>query len=120
MLKNREKFTLRRGRTRGRVKKHNPGRSRLTVFRSEKHIYAQVIDDVANVTLVSASTLDGEIKGKIKSGANREAAAEVGKLIAARAKAAGIETVVFDRGAYIYHGRVKALADAAREGGLVF
>jgi large subunit ribosomal protein L18 len=120
MLKNREKFELRRGRTRGRIKKHNQDRKRLTVFRSEKHIYAQVIDDDTNVTLAAASTLDGEVKGQIKSGANREAAALVGKMIAARAKALGIDTVVFDRGGYIYHGRVKALADAAREGGLAF
>ena len=92
---------------------------RLNVFRSETNIYAQIIDDVAGVTLVSASSLDKEFSTKGKGG-NIAAAAEVGKLIAERAKAKGIETVVFDRGGYLYHGRVKALAEGAREGGLQF
>ena len=95
-------------------------RPRLSVFRSGKQIYAQVIDDIKGVTLAAASTLDAELKEKLKSGANTEAAAEVGKLVAARAKKAGVEKVVFDRGRLVYHGRVKALADGAREGGLLF
>jgi len=96
-------------------------RPRLSVFRSGKQIYAQVIDDLKGVTVAAASTLEGELKEKLKKGgANVEAAAEVGKLVAERAKKAGIEKVVFDRGRYVYHGRVKALADGAREGGLEF
>lgn len=95
-------------------------RPRLSIFRSGKQIYAQVIDDIKGVTLASASTLDADLKEKLKTGANKEAAAEVGKLVAARAKKAGIEKVVFDRGRFIYHGRVKALAEGAREGGLQF
>ena len=96
-------------------------RPRLSVFRSGKQIYAQVIDDLKGQTIAAASTLEGELKEKLKKGgANIEAAAEVGKLVAERAKKAGIEKVVFDRGRYVYHGRVKALADGAREGGLEF
>lgn len=95
-------------------------RPRLSVYRSGKQIYAQVIDDVKGVTLASASTLDKDIREKIKNGANTDAAGQVGKLVAERAKKAGVEKVVFDRGRYIYHGRVKALADGAREGGLAF
>ena len=95
-----------------------PERPRLAVFRSLRHIYAQVIDDVVGGTLVSASTLDKVLKAKLKTGASRVAAVEVGKAIALRAKEAGISEVVFDRGGYRYHGRVKALAEAAREGGL--
>jgi large subunit ribosomal protein L18 len=90
------------------------------VFRSSRHIYVQVIDDAAGRTLAAASTLDPGLKSDLKTGADKAAAAAVGKLIAERAKAAGVERVVFDRGAYMYHGRVKALADAAREGGLDF
>jgi large subunit ribosomal protein L18 len=95
-------------------------RPRLSVFRSGRHIYAQVIDDDQGRTLAAASTLEKDLKARIKTGADRAAAAEVGKLVAERAKAAGVTTVVFDRGGYLYHGRVKALADAAREGGLEF
>ena len=95
-------------------------RPRLSVFRSSKHIYAQVIDDVAGRTLAAASSLDRGLKAGLKTGADIAAAAAVGKLIAERAIAAGVEKVVFDRGAYLFHGRVKALADAAREGGLDF
>lgn len=95
-------------------------RPRLAVFRSNLHIYAQVIDDVAQHTLVAASTLDKELKGKVSSTSNSEASAEVGKLIAQRALSKGIEQVVFDRGGNLYHGRVKALAEAARENGLNF
>jgi large subunit ribosomal protein L18 len=110
----------RKARVRRAVKAHAFGRPRLSVFRSEKNIYAQIIDDASGRTLAAASTLDKDIRASVKNGATSEAAAEIGKLIAARGKAAGVETVVFDRGAYIYHGRVKALADAAREAGLSF
>ena len=96
------------------------GRSRLSVFRSSKHIYAQVIDDAGGRTLAAASTLDKDLRTKLKTGADSEAAAEVGKLVAERAIAAGVKDVVFDRGRYLFHGRVKALADGAREGGLNF
>jgi len=113
-------FIRRRTRTRFALRQKGGGRPRLSVFRSSKHIYAQIIDDARGATLVAASTLDKELRGAGKGGANRDAAAEVGKLIAARAKAAGITNVQFDRGAYLFHGRVKALADAAREGGLSF
>ena len=95
-------------------------RPRLAVFRSNQHIYAQVIDDVAQHTLAAASTLEPDLRKKLDATATQEASAEVGKLIAQRAIAAGIEQVVFDRGGNLYHGRVKALADAAREGGLQF
>lgn len=95
-------------------------RPRLAVFRSLQHIYAQVIDDTEQHTLVAASSLDSELKSKLSTGGNIEAATEVGKLIAERAKAKGIELVVFDRGGNLYHGRVQALADAAREAGLNF
>ena len=94
-----------------------PERPRLNVFRSEKHIYAQVIDDVNGVTLCSASTVEKGFEGL---GSNKEAAKKVGMAVAERAKAKGIDTVVFDRGGYIYHGRVQALAEGAREGGLEF
>ena len=94
-----------------------PERPRLNVFRSEKNIYAQIIDDVAGNTLVAASSLDKEITG---NGGNKEAARAVGKLVAERAKAKGINAVVFDRGGYLYHGRVAELAEGAREGGLEF
>lgn len=97
-----------------------PERPRLAVFRSNLHIYAQIIDDVSQCTLVAASTIDKELKGKLASTSNCESSAEVGKLIAQRALAKGIDKVVFDRGGNLYHGRVKALADAAREGGLNF
>ncbi|RKD22689.1 50S ribosomal protein L18 [Ammoniphilus oxalaticus] len=95
-------------------------RPRLNVFRSSKHIYAQLIDDSNKSTLVSASTLDPELKDSIKNGGNAEAAAKVGELVAKRAVEKGLTEVVFDRGGYLYHGRVKALADAAREAGLKF
>jgi large subunit ribosomal protein L18 len=90
------------------------------VFRSSKQIYAQVIDDSRGVTLAAASSLETDLKAKLKTGADKDAAAAVGKLIAERARAAGLSEVIFDRGAYLYHGRVKALAEAAREGGLSF
>jgi large subunit ribosomal protein L18 len=96
------------------------GRARLTIFRSSKHIYAQVIDDAAGRTLAAASSRDTDLKEKLKTGADKAAAAEVGKLVAERAAKAGVKDVVFDRGRYLFHGRVKALADGAREGGLNF
>lgn len=95
-------------------------RPRLSIFRSGKNIYAQVICDIKGVTLASASTVEGALKDKLKSGANVDAATAVGKAVAERAKKAGVEKVVFDRGRFRYHGRVKALADGAREGGLQF
>ena len=113
-------FGRRKGRTRSRLARFNKGRPRLSVFRSSKHIYAQVIDDNGGRTLAAASSLDRSIKGAGAAGADKEAATKVGKLVAERAIAAGVKEVVFDRGGYIYHGRVKALADAAREGGLSF
>lgn len=106
-----------------RVRKKITGtaiRPRLSVFRSSKHIYAQLIDDVKGVTLASASTLDKELAGKVKNGGDVEAARQVGQLIAERAKAKGHVKIVFDRGGYLYHGRIQALADAARESGLEF
>ena len=108
----------RKNRVRRAVKARANGRPRLSVYRSNQNIYAQVIDDVNGVTLASASSLDESLKGK--AGGNVAAAGEVGKMVAERATKAGIKEVVFDRGSYIYHGRVKALADAAREGGLSF
>jgi large subunit ribosomal protein L18 len=110
----------RRARVRRAIKAAANGRLRLSVHRSSMHIYAQIIDDVKGHTLASASTLDKELQDSLKSGANIAAAASVGKLIAERAKAAGVSEVIFDRGQFLYHGRIKALADAAREGGLVF
>ncbi len=95
-------------------------RPRLSVHRSDREIYAQVIDDLKGVTLAAASTIDRELKGKIKNGSTKEAAAAVGKIVAERAKKAGVTRVQFDRGRFLYHGRVKALAEAAREGGLQF
>ena len=113
--------TLRRkGRVRRALKRAGGGRPRLSVFRSSQHIYAQVIDDAKGHTVAAASSLDKDLRETLKNGADCEAAATVGKLVAERAKAAGVEQVIFDRGAYIYHGRIKALADAAREGGLSF
>ena len=118
----REKARLqrRRGRVRGALGRAANGRPRLSVFRSSKQIYAQIIDDANGRTLAAASSLEKDLRGKLKTGSNTAAAVEVGKLVAERAKAAGVDAVVFDRGGYIYHGRVKALADAARETGLDF
>jgi large subunit ribosomal protein L18 len=110
----------RAARVRRAVKKAANGRARLSVFRSSKNIYAQVIDDVAGKTLASASTLEKDLRGSLKTGSDRDAASAVGKLVAERAVKAGVSDVVFDRGRYLFHGRVKALADAAREGGLEF
>ncbi|MBO6674236.1 MAG: 50S ribosomal protein L18 [Rhizobiales bacterium] len=110
----------RRERVRRQVRKVANGRPRLSVYRSGRHIYAQIIDDLAGRTVAAASSLEKDMRSSLKTGADTNAAAEVGKLVASRAKEAGVENVVFDRGAYRYHGRVKALADAAREGGLNF
>jgi len=108
----------RTNRVRRQLKKVANGRPRLSVYRSSQNIYAQVIDDTKGHTLASASTLDKDFKGK--KGSDIAAASEIGKLVAERASKAGVKDVVFDRGGYIYHGRVKALAEAAREGGLQF
>jgi large subunit ribosomal protein L18 len=113
--------TLRRtAKVRRNIRHAAGGRARLSVFRSSKHIYAQVIDDTDGRTLASASSLEKEMRDSLKTGANIEAAKAVGKRVAERASAKGVKQVVFDRGGYLYHGRVKALADAAREGGLDF
>ena len=118
MLKPKDKFARRRRRNRYALQQRAKGRPRLSVFRSGRHIYGQIIDDKAGVTLVAASTLEKELKGQLGTGADREAAKQVGELLARRAKEAGIEQVVFDRGGYRYHGRVKALAEGARDAGL--
>jgi large subunit ribosomal protein L18 len=110
----------RRERLRYQLRQKSVGRPRLSVFRSGKNIYAQIIDDVAGRTLAAASTLDASLREALKTGADTQAASAVGKLVAERALAAGVTQVVFDRGSYLYHGRVKALAEAAREGGLSF
>ena len=117
LLKRTERRTAR---VRRAVKAAAGDRARLSVFRSSKHIYAQVIDDRKGETLASASSIEKDMRGGLKTGANIDAARAVGKLVAERATAKGITTVVFDRGGYIYHGRIKALADAAREAGLKF
>ena len=119
MAKTKALFARRQRRTRYALRQAANGRPRLSVFRSGKHIYAQVIDDRKGVTLAAASSLDEALKNA-KTGANNDAATQVGKLIAERAVAAGVKEVVFDRGGYMYHGRIAALATAAREGGLTF
>ena len=111
---------LRKTRVRKALAARGSLRPRLSVFRSSKNIYAQVIDDAKGVTVAAASSLEKDLKGAIKTGADKAAASAIGTLIAERALKAGIKDVVFDRGGYQYHGRVKALADAAREGGLNF
>jgi len=120
MDKRKKLFDRRRQRVRNQLQKAATGRVRLSVHRTGKNIYAQVIDDRSGKTLAAASSLDGELKERVKSGANIEAAREVGTLIAKRATEAGVGKVLFDRGGFLYHGRIKALADAAREGGLDF
>ena len=113
--------TLRRmAKVRRNIRRAAGGRARLSVFRSSKHIYAQVIDDQKGVTVAAASSLEKDLRGQLKTGADIAAAKVVGKLVAERASAKGVKDVVFDRGAYLFHGRVKALADAARESGLNF
>ncbi len=110
----------RKARVRRAIRAAANGRPRLSIHRTNKQIYAQVIDDTNGVTLASACSLESDLKGTLKSGANVEAAAAIGKIVAERAVKAGVTEVVFDRGAYLYHGRVKALAEAARESGLSF
>ncbi|MGF1480343.1 MAG: 50S ribosomal protein L18 [Cyanophyceae cyanobacterium] len=116
----RKQLVQRRHRRLRRKVNGTPERPRLSVFRSQQHIYAQVIDDTAQKTLVSASTLEPELREKLPTGATCEASTEVGKLVAQRAIESGIQQVVFDRGGYIYHGRIRSLAEAAREAGLDF
>ena len=120
MTQARDLFERRKDRTRFKLAQVTTARPRLSVFRSKKHMYVQVIDDKGRVTLAAASTLDKDLKAKLKATSNIAAAEEVGKLVATRAVKAGIKEVVFDRGGYLYHGRVKALADAARNAGLSF
>lgn len=115
-----KKTANRKARVRRTLKKNASGRPRLSVHRSSAHIYAQVIDDTNGKTVAAASTLEKDLKGSLKTGADTSAAAAVGKLVAERAIKAGVTDVVFDRGSFLYHGRVKALAEAAREGGLKF
>jgi large subunit ribosomal protein L18 len=111
-------FQKRRQRVRTALRLRAGGRPRLSVHRSGRHIYAQIIDDAQGLTLAAASTLDTDVRGS--TGATAAAAADVGKRVAEAAKAAGVTQVVFDRGGFLFHGRIKALADAAREGGLEF
>jgi large subunit ribosomal protein L18 len=118
MLSKLSQFDRRAQRVRRSLAKGAGGRPRLSVFRSSKHIYAQVIDDAKGHTLAAASSLEKDLRAQLKTGANKAAATAVGKLLADRAKQAGVDKVVFDRGGYRYHGRIKALADGAREGGL--
>ena len=120
MASRKDNLVRRASRVRRQIKAVANGRPRLSVHRSSKNIYVQVIDDVAGTTLASASTLDTDLRTSLKTGADTAAAAAVGKLIAERAVKAGVKDVVFDRGAFLYHGRIKALAEAAREGGLNF
>jgi large subunit ribosomal protein L18 len=120
MSKIKKRIERRKGRVRNTLQAAANDRARLSVFRSSKHIYAQIIDDRKGTTLASASSIEKDMRGKLKTGADVEAAKAVGKLVAERASAKGISAVKFDRGSYRYHGRVKALADAAREGGLQF
>jgi large subunit ribosomal protein L18 len=119
MISSRQLFERRRARNRTALKRASSGQVRLSVHRSSKHIYAQIIDDRLGQTLAAASTLEADLKGAGGT-SNSNAAAAVGKLVAERAKAKGVDSVVFDRGGFIYHGRVKALAEAAREAGLKF
>ena len=115
-----ELFSRRKHRVRWFVRQAAGGRLRLSVFRSSRHIYAQIIDDARGRTLATASSLDQRLRTILKTGADREAASQVGMLIAERGKNLGISQVIFDRGGYLFHGRVKALAEAARKGGLLF
>jgi large subunit ribosomal protein L18 len=115
-----DRTARRQAQVRRAIRRAANGRARLSVFRSSKHIYAQVIDDAKGETLASASSMEKDLRGSMKNGANIAAAKAIGKLVAERATAKGVREVVFDRGSYLFHGRVKALADAAREGGLKF
>jgi large subunit ribosomal protein L18 len=120
MTKLGDRILRRKGRVRGQLRRAAGDRKRLSIYRSSKHIYAQVIDDEAGVTIASASSMEKDLRGTLKTGASVEAAKTIGKLVADRALQKGVKDVIFDRGSYLYHGRVKALAEAAREGGLNF
>ena len=120
MANSKEKFVKRQARVRKTLKQYSGGRLRLSIHRSSEHIYAQVIDDAKGTTIAAASTMEKSLKGALKTGADKAAAAAVGKLVAERAVKAGVKEDVFDRGGFLFHWRVKALADAAREGGLKF
>jgi large subunit ribosomal protein L18 len=120
MASRKQALARRASRVRRQIKAVANGRPRLSVHRSSKNIYVQIIDDVAGKTLASASTLEADLRSSLKTGADVAAAAAIGKLVAERASKAGIKDVVLDRGAFIYHGRIKAVAEAAREGGLNF
>lgn len=120
MLNSKKLFQRRRQRNRSALRAKANGKARLSIFRSSKNIYAQIIDDLKGETLASASSLEVDMRKSLKTGADKAAAAEIGKLIGERASSKGVTEVVFDRGGYRYHGRVKALADAAREAGLKF
>ena len=120
MKSTRDLFMKRQQRVRSSLSKAAGGRPRLTVFRSNQHIYAQIIDDGRGVTLASASSIEKTMRDELKGGSDKDAAARIGTLVAERAVAAGVTEVICDRGGYLFHGRVKALADAAREGGLTF
>ncbi len=120
MLTSNDKHQRRTQRVRTKIAQAANGRPRLSVFRSNKHIHAQIIDDSKRCTLVAASTVEKELRAKLKNGGDKAAAEMVGKLVAERAQKAGIKQVVFDRGGYLFHGRVRALAEAARSGGLDF
>ena len=120
MISTKDKFKRRQLRVRSKIIQSAYGKPRLTVFRANHHIYAQIIDDINRSTLVSASTIDKELRDKLSKTSNIDAAKEVGKLVAERALKSGIKDIVFDRGGYIYHGRLKALAEAARTSGLSF
>ncbi len=113
-------FSRREARNRFKLKKNAKGQARLSVFRSGRHIYAQIIHDVDGKTLAAASSIETDVLAQVKKGTGKSAASAVGKVLADRAVKAGVKVVVFDRGGYIYHGRIKALADAAREAGLTF
>jgi large subunit ribosomal protein L18 len=120
MISKQERYEFRKIRTRNSLFEHGIKLPRLSVYRGTKYIYAQVVDDLKGMTLAAASSMDKEIKGKFKSGKSVDSAKVVGTLLAKRAVAKGVKAVCFDRGGRIYHGRIKALADAAREGGLRF
>ncbi|MBI4803479.1 MAG: 50S ribosomal protein L18 [Elusimicrobia bacterium] len=120
MISKREKYRFRKDRTRKNLLSAGSARPRLSVYRSDKYLYAQVVDDAKGLTLASASSVEKELKGKAKSGKNLEAAKGVGALVAKRAMEKGVTNVCFDKGGRIYHGRIKALADAARAAGLRF
>jgi large subunit ribosomal protein L18 len=119
-MDSRKLFERRKRRNRYNLKRRATGKPRLSVFRSSKHIYVQIVDDGDGRTLAAASTVEKDLRGKLKTGATIEAATAIGKEIADRASKAGVSDVVFDRGGYNFHGRIKALAEAAREGGLKF